>query len=115
MCVYAGPARTRIARLTVPAAGGKWSPLPSDGFSYKDATASAAGVTRVRLKPGPTGKSRAQLLAKGGNLPAPFFGNLPLPVRVELLSDEAPTCLGATFAAGDVRQNDAGLFTATVK
>jgi len=113
-CVYAGPSSTRLASLTVPAGAAGWSALAS-GYRYNDPVAGAAGVRRVRLKPGAAGRAKAQLSAKGANLPDPTFSNLALPVRVRLVNDQTATCFEAIFTAAEVRENDAGLFKGVLK
>ena len=85
------------------------------GYRYKDSGGSAAGVTKVLLKGGEAGKSKAQVKGKGVNLPDPTFTNLPLPVTAQLVNNETNTCFEATYEAADVKKNDAGRFKAVVK
>jgi Thrombospondin type 3 repeat len=115
LCLYTGPQHAPLTHATVPADAGKWSPLADRGYRYKDGSGSAAGITKVLLKGGEAGRSRAQMKGKGVNLPDPSFTNLPLPVTAQLVNNQTNTCLEATYQAADVKKNDAGRFKAVKK
>jgi hypothetical protein len=103
LCAYDG-AGTLLSDLPVPAGRrcGKrpcWRRLRAGGFRYDDAHAAAAGVARVLLRPGATGRIRVG--ARGARLAAP-----PLPiaapdgVTVQLRrTDDAARCWDAKLGA----------------
>ena len=57
--------------------GSNWSPLGSKGYKYKDQTAAQDGITKIILKGGDAGKSKALVKGKGLNLPD-FDSDLPI-------------------------------------
>ena len=112
LCLYTGPARAPLAHVTVPASNTKWKALAMRGYRYKDASGSAAGVTKLLLKSGDAGKSMAMVKGKGEHLPDPTFTNLPLPVTAQLVNSQTNTCFEATFGGAGVKKNDTGQFKA---
>jgi hypothetical protein len=87
-----------------------WRSTPDTGFVYKDPSGTSAGLTRIDLSPGATGKARITVKGKGTTLPLP---PLPLatPPLVQLQSNNGE-CWETTFTAADIRHNDATKFRA---
>jgi hypothetical protein len=113
LCLYdeSGNVPAAEARLAVPPGGtcrGKpcWR-TRRNGLVYKDPTGTADGVTRLGLKAGDAGKTRAALKAKGPNVPA-----IPLPfaqdqrVIVQLANTDG-TCWETIHTAPAVRNDSA--------
>ena len=72
LCIYDHSTGTPglAAALNVPP-GVSWSNDLPKGFSYKDRTGGAAGVQKLSVRTGESGKSKAQLGAKGSTIPMP--------------------------------------------
>ena len=121
-CIY-DDADALVGRMEVDRAsttcGAKqcWKGIPS-GYLYKDATASADGVLRIKLKGGKVGRS--QIVIKGANNIAK--GQLDLPVgisaalagpssaTVQIHGSDAPACYSRTF--DDIERNEVSFFEA---
>ena len=93
------------------APGTKWTSQAPKGFKYKDPARLSGGVLRAQLRAGPIGKTKAFLVASGGNLllPAPagatFFEQSPR-VTVQLRNDETGTCWGSEFTTNTKNRPD---------
>jgi hypothetical protein len=110
LCFYAGATPTLIEGLTVPPAGGKWSAISTKGYKYKDPGGTNAGVTKIIVKGGAQGKSKALVKGKGANLPD-FDTDLPiamgdLPMTVQLRNKSNGLCWGGSFASPKKNQLD---------
>jgi polyhydroxybutyrate depolymerase len=128
LCVYddqgALVGRSEVDRAGATCAGSDcWSaiggaPPAGRGYLYKDASASADGITQLKLLGGPAGSS--QILVKGGNDAANGETSLPTGMAaalsastsatLQLFASDAPTCFSITL--GDVKRQDATLFKA---
>lgn len=104
LCIFAGLPPTLIGQAVVPADGSKWSIAGSTGFTYKDAAAAAAGITKISLRGSTVNKSKLQVTGKGSALP-----DLPLPVTapvtVQLVNETTEICWGASYAASELLKN----------
>jgi uncharacterized delta-60 repeat protein len=85
-----------LLELAVPAAGvcdgaPCWKKT-APGFRYKDATAASDGITVVRLASGAAG---SRIVVKAKNVPG--AADLPVPVRVRLVRQDAPVCFEANL------------------
>ena len=112
LCLYTGPPRTPLTAVTIPAGGTKWRALSTRGYVYRDNTGTADGVTRVLVRGGEEGKSRALVRGRGANLPLLPFSFLPLPVTTQLVNAESGACFEATYTLDEVKTNDGGRFKA---
>jgi len=88
----------------------RWSPISTKGYKYKDKTAVNDGITKVIVKGGAAGKSKALVKGKGANLPD-FDSNLPiamgdLPLVVQLRNNASGVCLEGSFATPKKNQLD---------
>lgn len=105
LCIFAGLPPTLIGQAVVPADASKWSIAGSTGFTYKDAAAAAAGITKVSLKGSTVNKSKLQVTGKGSALP-----DLPLPlaapVTVQLVNETTEVCWGASYPASQLLKNE---------
>ncbi len=116
LCVYdhSSGAPTLSASLVVPASG-LWDDNLPKGVLYKDRTAFASGVTKVNLRTGATGKSKAQLGAKGVNVPMPAaYGPAEMfdadpDVTVQLVNTTG-SCWTSSFST--ITKNTSALFKA---
>jgi hypothetical protein len=114
LCVYAGSA---AARAIVPPSATNWKPLGTAGWKYKDALASAYGVTKLALKGGAGGRTKVQVKGRGTALPD-FDAMLPVddaefPVTVQLIRNTTNLCWESRFDAADANQNAGSSFKAT--
>jgi hypothetical protein len=101
LCFYAGAPAALLQQANVPHAGGKWSALADQGYTYTDIDATNDGITKIILKGGTPGKSRALLKGKGARLPD-FDSNLPiasgdLPLIVQLRNKANGLCWTGSF------------------
>lgn len=99
-----------VLELTAP--GLAFEAISDKGWKYKDKDATSDGIKKVLQKGGDAGKSKVQLSAKDGNLPAEF-GTLVAPPpgvigwTVQIQNDDSASCLGVAFdAATDVATID---------
>ena len=82
-----------------------WQDKNPKGFNYKDKAGTADGVQKGQLKTGAAGKPKAQIKAKGSNLPTPVpisasgFFDQDTTVTVQLVNDETATCLESVFTS----------------
>jgi hypothetical protein len=113
LCVYAGSANAVVGHIEIPP-GSRWS-AAGEGFKYKDGSGTSDGIIKALVKGGTTGKSRALAKAKGAALDDPVVGNLPLPVRAQLVNKDTNVCLESLFGGTDVIVNDDTAFKAKVK
>lgn len=121
LCVYDYTADTPslVASMNIPASA-KWRPIGAPGFSYKDNTLSADGVQKAKIKAGLTGKSKAELKAKGVNLPLPTsatafqFFNADERVTVQLVNSDGK-CWSSEFGVDDIQRNRVDRFQAKVR
>ena len=102
LCFYAGATPTLLQGASVPPAGGKWSAIGTKGYKYKDPTGTNAGITKIIVKGGAAGKSKALVKGKGADLPA-FDTYLPiatgnLPLIVQLRNNANGLCWQGSFA-----------------
>jgi hypothetical protein len=61
---------------------GFWNDKSPKGWKYKDKSGTEHGVSKLQLKPGSAGKSKAQVKAKGINVP------MPTPISATSATDE---------------------------
>ena len=114
LCIYTGSV---AARAIVPPSSTSWKSLDTAGWKYKDALASADGVTKVVLKGSADGKTRLQVKGRGTALPR-FDAKLPVdaaefPVIVQLIRNTTNLCWESRFDAADAQQNFGDSFKAT--
>lgn len=116
LCVYdrSGGTPSAIMTLLIPP-NGVWQSKGSKGWSYVDGTGTFAGVQKLQLKAGSDGKTKAQVKAKGDNLPMPlpysaeqFFANDPS-VTVQLINSSG-SCWTSDFTS--VKKNTPLLYKA---
>ena len=86
----------------MPAGGGKWSAISTKGYKYKDTGGTNDGITKIIVKSGAAGKSKALVKGKGANLPD-FDSDLPvatadLPMVVQLRNKQNGLCWGSSFS-----------------
>jgi hypothetical protein len=101
LCFYSGPSSDLLKQLSIPPSATKWTAVGTKGFKYSDTTGSADGVTKVLVKGGILGKSKALLKGKGSLLPD-FNGDLPLPMGdlpliVQLRNNQTGICWEGEF------------------
>ena len=102
LCFYAGATPALIEQASVPPAGGKWAAIGSKGYKYSDSGGTSAGITKIIVKSGASGKSKVLVKGKGVNLPD-FDSDLPiaapdLPLVVQLRNSQSGLCWGGSFA-----------------
>jgi hypothetical protein len=98
LCIYAGTADALVATLSIPPSNTKWQASGDKGYKYKDLTNSQSGVSKVILKGGAAGKTKALLKGKGVNLPDPLnAGALGTPVTAQLLNHQTGICWETVF------------------
>lgn len=112
LCVYTGATPTLLSEVQVAADTSKWSQIAGKGYKYKDKGGTASGVTKIVLKGSGENKAKALLKGKGGGLPDPTLGSLPLPVTAQLVNSGTSVCFGATYDTADVIKNDPDQFKA---
>ena len=110
LCFYAGATPTLLEGLSVPPGGGKWSTISTKGYKYKDPAATNGGITKIIVKGGAAGKSKALVKGKGANLPD-FDSDLPiptgnLPLIVQLRNNSSGICWSGSFATPKKNQLD---------
>jgi hypothetical protein len=110
LCFYAGATPALIEGASIPPAGGKWSAIGTKGYKYNDAAGTNDGITKVIVKGGAAGKSKALVKGKGANLPD-FDSDLPvasgdLPLIVQLRNNATGICWESSFAAPKKNQLD---------
>ena len=97
--------------------GSMWSALGSTGWGYKNSAGNAAGITKLSLKSGATGKSKVQVKGAGMSLPLPApisgteFFDQDTAVIVQLYSSSPANCWSSTFTAA--KKNDGTQFKTT--
>jgi len=101
LCVY-DPAGNVLATGARPDPE-KWKER-AGGFTLKD-RAAVGGVHAMRLKPKPDAKASLQVKGKGERLPAVGLP-MALPLTVQLVTSDGPTCWEATYDPADVARND---------
>ena len=104
-CVYGGAQLLATAEV---AAGGTCAGKPcwiarSKGFRYADRFYSAAGIGRLDLQAGATGRAKIGLKGKGGQLDVPALPVMTLPVTAQLRNSDG-VCWSSTFST--TRRND---------
>ena len=120
LCVYDANAAVRsLATAVVVAPGGAWQSKAPKGWKYKDKSGTSDGAQQVQLKTGAAGKTKAQLKARGLNLPMPvpfspnkYFKQDPS-VIVQLVNGTG-TCWTSEFspAGNGTKKNDGEQFKA---
>lgn len=90
-------------------------PAGSNGYKFTDSSGSPEGIKSMRLKPGPDGKSKIIVVAKGESLRmlGEDGGQMPpsLPIRVQLQST-AGQCWESSFDVNSVDRSDPQVFKA---
>lgn len=95
LCVYDNGA---LAGSALVAPGTGWSTISTKGWKFLDKNGTQDGVQKIILKASTSGKSKALVKGKGGNLPdmaTPFTG----PVTVQLVNSQSGICWGSVFNA----------------
>ncbi len=110
LCFYDGPTGGLIQQAAIPASASKWSTIGTKGFKYKDAAGAEDGITKIIVKGGAAGKSKALVKGKGLNLPD-FDSDLPiatgdLPLVVQLRNNSNGICWEGSFASPKKNQLD---------
>ena len=93
------------SRRTCRPARSKWSAIGDKGYKYKDQTGAEDGITKIIVKGGDAGKSKALVKGKGVNLPD-FDSDLPiamgdLPLVVQLRNNASGICWEGSFASSE--------------
>jgi hypothetical protein len=101
LCFYAGPGADLLQGLGVPANATKWAALGTKGYKYNDPAGAEAGITKIIVKGGAFGKSKALVKGKGLGLPD-FDSDLPiatgdLPLIVQLRNNDNGICWESEF------------------
>lgn len=119
LCLYTGSTPTAVMDASVAAdgtCGSKpcWRAISTKGYKYSDKSMSADGISKVLLKGGDTGQSKAMVLGKDGSLPLP---TLPLDPNADVIaqlssSDPNSHCWEGTFPPAKVIKNTNELFKA---
>jgi len=107
LCLYNDTPSPQLDTIVIPADAIKWKTVDTTGFKYKDPSAAAAGITKVRLTGSTQNKSKVQVAGKGAAL---YVFPLPVtaPVTVQLFNATTGLCWGATFEGSQLLRNDAG-------
>lgn len=98
LCVYHDATLRASLRTDDPA---KWSALKTKGYQYKDKNKvpSGDGLKKVLLKVGDAGKTQAQFIGKGDNLPDPLpLSAVPPNVAVVARNNSTATCFSAAYS-----------------
>ncbi len=115
LCIFdqvAGVAQF-AGKLEIAAPNGAWLDKAPRGWLYKDKSRAIDGVDKIKLKPGDSGKTQAQLSAKGAILgavlPGPvgaqyFFQDTD--VVVQLVNDPEGQCWETTLAVATKNLDD---------
>ncbi len=120
VCVYDSSAgvASLATSLSIPPSA-KWQSKSPKGWQYKDKSGTFDGVQKIKLKTGSAGKTKVQLIAKGGSLPTPipfsssaFFEQSP-DVTVQMFNSDTSTCWSSSFATAT--KNTVAQFKAKVK
>ena len=109
LCLYAGTTDTSIGVATIAPNMTFWT-ATTPGFKYKDPGGSSSGIQKVLLKSGEADKSKALVKGKGGGLPDPPAGPLPLPVTAQLVNNANDVCYEGVFNI--IKKNDTEQFKA---
>lgn len=115
LCIYAGTSTAAIFEADIAPSATRWSPGGTTGFRYRDPSLSSDGIRKAILKAGAAGKAKAVVRGRGGALPDPPAGPLPLPVTVQLANSANPVCFEGVYDGAGVKQNDAEKFKATAR
>ncbi|MBX3026564.1 hypothetical protein KF840_16790 [bacterium] len=110
LCFYAGATPTLINGASIAPDAGKWAAIGSKGYKFNDVSAINDGITKIIVKGGGAGKSKALVKGKAASLPD-FDSNLPvapgdLPVIVQLRNNATGICWGSSFASPKKNQLD---------
>ena len=95
-----------------------WKAISDKGWSYKNKTGSAAGITKVKFKSGAAGKPSLFVAGRGAALPLPApvsateFFDQDSSVTVQLHGSAPAMCWSSTFAPSATKKNDAATFKA---
>ena len=120
LCVYdeTASAPSLVFRAGIPGPNGTWIDKSPKGLQLKDKSGFPAGITKVTLKTGADGKTKAQIKANGANLTLPgpqgpppaYFAQDPN-VTVVLINSEG-TCWTSEFDASGTKKNNVEQFKA---
>jgi CSLREA domain-containing protein len=98
LCVYHDATLRAALRTDDPA---KWSAIKTKGYQYKDKNKvpTGNGIKKALLKVGEPGKTSAQFIGKGDNLPDPLpLSSIPPNVTVVARNNSTATCFSATYS-----------------
>ena len=109
VCLYAGTTDTSIGVATIAPNMTFWT-ATTPGFKYKDPGGTSSGIQKVLLKSGAAGKAKTLVKGKGGGLPDPPAGPLPLPVTAQLVNNFNNVCYEGIF--NNIKKNDLEQFKA---
>ena len=79
----------------------KWSAMKTKGYQYKDKNKvpTGSGIKKALLKVGDTGKTQAQFIGKGDNLPDPLpWSSVPPNATVVARNNSTATCFSASYS-----------------
>lgn len=106
-CIYTGVAQNLTLKAEVPPVV-NWQTLGDKGYELKDTTATAAGVEKILLKSGSSGKGKALVKGRGDQLDL-TPNTLPLPgggdVIVQLGNSDNSNCWQAAFTNAVVNKD----------
>ena len=106
LCIYSGTASSLIGQALVPASASKWRSVGT-GYSYRDPTGTADGITSVTLRGSALNKSKAVVKGKGAGLldrPLPVAA----PLTVQLINGANGLCWGSSYSAAQILKDAAG-------
>jgi len=120
VCVYDTSATVpSLATSMTVAPGANWQSKSPKGWQFKDKLGASDGVQKIKLKTGNLGKTKVQVIAKGGNLPTPtpfsstaFFAQDPT-VTIQMFNSDTSTCWSSEFPTA--LKNTVSQFKAKVK
>jgi cysteine-rich repeat protein len=120
LCVYDETASVPALYMgrTIPGGSAAWVDKgPGKGVQYKDKLGTSDGFVKVQVRPGSSGKSKAQVRLKGAGLALPgpnagseYFDQDPR-ITVQLIN-ELGVCWTSEFTPAGTKRNDSSQFNA---
>jgi hypothetical protein len=99
LCFYAGPTQTLINEANINS-GALFSAISTKGYKYKDPARTQFGISKILVKGGTAGKTKALAKGKGAGLPdftLPLNASPTQPVTVQLRNQGTGQCLSTSF------------------